>query len=60
MYPEELLDVDPNEMIFPRVSDVPTSRGKTKRALYGPPKGLANGGPVGDRVNELLDSTFRK
>ena len=62
MYPEELLDVDPNEMIFPRQSrpEVPTSRSKTKRALYGPPKGLADGGPVGDRVTELLDATFRK
>ena len=62
MYPEELLDVDPNEMIFPRQSrpEVPTSRSKTKRALYGPPKGLAEGGPVANRVAELLDSTFRK
>tara|TARA_R100000988_G_scaffold44571_3_gene22022 strand:- start:3916 stop:6294 length:2379 start_codon:yes stop_codon:yes gene_type:complete len=60
MYPESALDVEPSEFIYHRGSDVPASRGKTKRALYGPPKGLADGGPVGDRVNELLDSTFRK
>ena len=62
MYPESSLDVEPSEFIYNRGfdSDAPASRSKTKRALYGPPKGLADGGPVGDRVIELLDATFRK
>jgi len=60
MYPESALDVQPSEFIYHRGSDSPASRGKTKRALSGPPKGLANGGPVADRVTELLDATFRK
>ena len=60
MYPESALDVEPSEFIYHKGGDASASRGKTKRALSGPPKGLANGGPVADRVIELLDATFRK
>jgi len=62
IFPEYLYDVEPADIIYPlEKEDRGGSRSKTQRALNEFPKiKKAHGGPVNNRVNELLDATFRK
>lgn len=66
VYPEYLYDVSPADVIYPINPDTYArrktgSRNKTQRELHAFPKvKKAHGGPVANRVAELLDSTFRK
>ena len=66
VYPEYLYDVSPADVIYPIDPDTYArrktgSRNKTQRELHAFPKvKKAQGGPVNNRVAELLDATFRK
>ena len=62
IFPEYLYDVEPADIIYPLGKENRGgSRSKAQRALHAFPKvKKAHGGPVNNRVAELLDATFRK